>query len=81
MYTKLFWKDAAERALKTFAQSAVALLTAGSFNIMTVDYKSVLSVAAFAALTSVLTSLASAGTGSTSSASLVVDTKEQTPEA
>ena len=79
MFTKIFWKDAGERALKTVAQSMVALLTAGSFNLLSVDYKNLLSVSLFAGLTSLLTSVASASVGSTNSASLVVDTKEVAP--
>ena len=57
-----FWKASAERAVKTFAQSILALLGTGSVGITTLDWKGILSVAATAALASVLTSLASLST-------------------
>lgn len=72
--TKLFWKDAAERAIKTFAQALVALLGAGAVDVLQVNWGDRLSVSVGAALISVLTSIASAGAGS-NSASLVVDYK------
>ena len=72
---KLFWIDAFERLVKTFAQAAVAILTASAVGLLTVDYIQLLSVAGLAALVSLLTSIASGGTGNTDSASLVVDTK------
>lgn len=71
----IFWKDAAERAVKTFAQTLVALLGAGAVDIIHIDWGARLSVAAGAALVSVLTSIASAGSGN--SASLVVDATEK----
>lgn len=76
MFTLIFWKDAGERALKTFSQTLVALLTAGGMNLMTIDFKNALSVAGFAALTSLLTSVASVTISSKNSASLVVDITE-----
>jgi hypothetical protein len=70
--SKVFWLDTAERAIKTVAQTLVALLTAdGVFDLFSVDWKQKLSVAGLAGLVSVLTSIASAGSGN--SASLVVD--------
>lgn len=71
---KLFWVDAAERSIKTFAQSCVAVLTANVVGLLDVDYIALLSVAGLAAVVSLLTSIASGTTG-TDSASLVVDTK------
>lgn len=68
---KLFWLDTAERAVKTFAQTAIATLSAGSTGLLNVDWPALLSVAGLAALLSVLTSVVSAGSGN--SASLVVD--------
>lgn len=67
----VFWADTAERAIKTFAQTLVALLGAGAIDILTVNWGQRFSVSAGAALVSVLTSIASAGSGN--SASLVVD--------
>ncbi len=63
MFTKQFWLDAGERAVKTFAQAAVALLTAGGVGLIGIDWIEVASVAGLAALVSVLTSVGSAGVG------------------
>lgn len=70
--SKLFVIDAAERAIKTVAQTLVALLTAdGALGLVNVNWADKLSVAGLAGLVSVLTSIASAGNGN--SASLTVD--------
>lgn len=61
MWTVLFWKAVAERAIKTFCQGAVALLVGDGIGITEVNWLSVLSVAGLAAIASVLTSVASAG--------------------
>ena len=73
---KLFWIDATERAIKTFAQAAVAILTADAVGLIGVDYIQLASIAGLASVVSLLTSIASGGVGSTDSASLVVDTTE-----
>lgn len=55
-----FWAETTERAVKTFAQAAVALLTAGPVvGLIDVDFAQVASVAGLAAAVSVLTSVAS----------------------
>jgi hypothetical protein len=54
---KTFWIYATERAIKTAAQTATALLGAGMVNILTVDFAGLVSVAAGAALLSFLTSI------------------------
>lgn len=61
MWTVLFWKAVAERAIKTFAQGAVALLVGDGIGITDVNWATVASVAGLAAIASVLTSVASAG--------------------
>lgn len=76
MFTKTFWKDTAERCVKTIAQTMVAMLTAGATGLLTVDYINLLSVAGLAGLVSVLTSIGSASVGDSKSASLVVETKK-----
>jgi len=74
--TKTFWIDAAERAVKTFAQSAVATLLASNvLGLISVDFGQLASIAGLATLISVLTSIGSAGTGNSNSASLVVETE------
>lgn len=55
--TKKWIKAAAVRAIKTMAQTAVALLPAAA-TITAVDWKVVLGTAALAGVTSILTSLA-----------------------
>jgi hypothetical protein len=58
MFTdKKFWIYATERAIKTAAQTATAVLGAGMVNILTVDVPGILSVALGAALLSLLTSI------------------------
>jgi hypothetical protein len=52
-----------ERAVKTFCQALLATLGAGAVNILEVPWLSAVSVAAGAALISVLTSVASSGFG------------------
>lgn len=60
MFTREFWAAAAERALKTVAQSVVAVLGVGAVGILAVDWVQTLSVAAAAGLASILTSIADA---------------------
>ncbi len=61
LWTAEFWRAGAERAVKTFAQALVAVLGAGATGLLDVDWIQALSVAALAAVLSVLTSIASAG--------------------
>lgn len=60
MWTKTFALAVIERAVKTFAQAAAALLTASGFGLLDADWLQILSVAGMAAVVSVLTSV---GTG------------------
>jgi len=60
MWTKAFLLAIIERAVKTFAQSAAALLVAAGTGLLAVDWLQILSVAGLAAVVSVLTSV---GTG------------------
>lgn len=66
-----FWVDAAERAVKTVAQSAVALLGADASGLLTVDWGQVASVAGLAGVMSLLTSIASVNVGDKGTASAV----------
>jgi hypothetical protein len=66
-----FWLQTLERAVKTFAQAAIALLSGDGFGLLQIDIGNVFSVAALAALVSVLTSIASGPFTSGNSPSLV----------
>ena len=57
IFTLEFWRYAGERAIKTFAQAAIAALGAGSVGLFSIDYAGLISVSAGAALLSVLTSI------------------------
>lgn len=74
--TKQFWLDAAERAIKTFAQAVAAALLAGQL-ITDIDWKAALGLALTATAASIVTSIASAGVGSPDSASLVVEDRRR----
>lgn len=62
MYTKAFWLDVAERAVKTFAQALLATVAVGT-PIFDLAWTQGLGIAATATVISVLTSIASYGVG------------------
>ena len=73
MWTKTFWKDAAERAVKTFAQFIVTLTAfsgaVGDFT--SIDWKFVFVNSAIGAGLSIATSIVTSLSKKSSSASLV----------
>ncbi len=71
MWTWTFWKDAAERAISTAAQSAIAVLGADQLGLVDVSWPAVASVAGMGAVLSVLKAVAASQTGDPTSASLV----------
>lgn len=71
MFTRAFWKDAAERAIATAAQSAVALLGADGFDLLEVDVAAVFGVSLGGLLLSLLKSLVASKVNDPASASLV----------
>lgn len=71
MWTKSFWRQAIERAVKTFAQAAVALLTGDGLGLLNIDWGTVGSVAGLAAVVSLLTSVATSGMGPQGTPSVV----------
>jgi hypothetical protein len=68
-----FWRGAAERAVKTAAQTAVAFFVVGETGVADVDWATVGGISLVAAIVSVLTSLASAPFGPENTPSLVWD--------
>lgn len=57
MFTKLFWKDTAERVISTAAQAAIALLTVDGFDVANFDVEQGAAVVGVAALVSLLKAL------------------------
>ena len=70
MFTIKFWKDAAERAIRTAAQALIALWATDVSGVLAVDWVQAGSVSALAALMSVLMSIAATGVGDRESAGL-----------
>lgn len=65
IWTKAFWQGATERAIKTFFQTVVAVCVAGTVGVEfpglgAIDWVDVASVAGFAAVLSLATSLGNA---------------------
>lgn len=71
MWTVKFWRETAERAIKTAAQAALAFFVIGQTDLMSLDWLVVLSGAGVAAIASILTSLASSPFGTPGTPSLV----------
>jgi hypothetical protein len=71
MWTPSFWKDAAERAIRTFAQALLALIGTDLVGIVDLDWPQLLAVGATAAVVSLLTSVVATGVGEKGTASLI----------
>lgn len=63
MWTTVFWRRAAERAVKSAAQGLVLTLGAGKADVLTLDWQTALGGAAGMALLSICTSVASSAVG------------------
>jgi hypothetical protein len=63
MFAVKFWKDAAERAIRTAAQALLALWATDVTGVLAVDWVQAGSVAALAGLTSILMSIIATGMG------------------
>lgn len=72
MWSKIFWMQVLERAIKSFAQSAMLAIGASKgFNLFTLEWHSLIGFALGGMLLSVLTSIASANVGPRANPSLV----------
>ncbi|MGH3991235.1 MAG: holin [Pseudonocardiaceae bacterium] len=71
MFTYRFWRQASERAIKTFLQTLVALLSVNGIGLFDAPWSTALSAAGMAALLSLLTSMASEPLGERENPSLV----------
>ena len=65
MYTRIFWKDALERAIKTAAQAVLTVYLVGdvALDVFATDWYSLAGIALGGAFASVLTSIASTRIG------------------
>lgn len=70
MFSIYFWRATLERALSTFAQSLVAILSADGLGLLSVDWRAALSVAGLAFLLAVLKAVAASQVGDNVSPSL-----------
>ena len=70
MFTKTFWRDTLERAVKTCAQSLVAVGLSGATGVLDVDWVNALSVSLLATLVSILTSVGSGYVGDDSASAV-----------
>ena len=68
--TRQFLTDAAERAVKTFAQTLLAYFGADALDVLSADWGNALSISAGAVVLSVLTSLLSLRLGHSGTASM-----------
>ena len=71
MFTKIFLRQVAERAVKTFAQTFVALAGVSQMDWLSLDWAQLAVTSGIAAGLSVLTSIASDKIGPTDSPSIV----------
>jgi hypothetical protein len=71
IWTKNFWKQTAERAIKSFCQGLLVSLTANVISLFNIDWKAALGAAGLYTLYSILTSIGSSITTQKESPSLV----------
>jgi hypothetical protein len=75
MWGVAFWKQAGERAARTFAQVLLSMLVVGETGFLDVDWVQALSVSGLAALASVLMSVSATGFGDQGTPSYVREDK------
>ena len=71
MWNKAFWKDVAERTIKTACQTGAGLLTAEGAGVLDIDWIAWFSIVGLTAIYSVLTSVGSAPVGRRGTASVM----------
>lgn len=74
LFTVEFLRDAAERAIRTAAQSALTALGGDAFDVWAVNWQTVAGISAGGAVVSILTSIVATQFGDKGSASLVKST-------
>ena len=79
MYDLRFWKAAGERAIKTLAQTLVALIGTSAVSIIDLDWAQMLGVSFTATVLSILSSVASSNLGKNPGPSLADETVEPDP--
>lgn len=76
MFTKSFWVDTLERAIRTACQAALSAGVVGGVGLFDVDWLNVGGIALVAAIASVLTSIASSGKDDSISPASFVSSRE-----
>ena len=71
MWSKEFWKQTGERAIKTAAQVALSFWVVGQTGILDVDWQQFWSIVGLSAIASVLTSLVGSGVNDADTPSMV----------
>lgn len=71
MWSKEFWKQTAERAIRTAAQVALSFWVVGQTGILDVDWQQFWSIVGLSAIASVLTSLVGSGVNDADTPSMV----------
>lgn len=72
MFTKLFWVQASERAIRTVAQAAISLLTVdATTTLLTANWEAIAAASGLAGLISLLMSVVASGTGESEDPSFV----------
>jgi len=79
MWGRNFWRDAAERAIRTTAQVIVALAAAAGTGLLDTDWLAMLSAAGMAGVLSVLTSVAAGAAVDDGTASTIPGTGPTQP--
>lgn len=80
MFTKQFWLDAVERAIRTAAQAAIGVLGVEAVGVLTTDWQGVTLAAIVAAIVSVLTSMGGSQRGDPDTATLITPPVELVPD-